>query len=406
VELIARLSVDCSGPNPNSQQENVVPMKPVFTRLVLTLIACVLGAGTAQAAKTALIVGNSAYHEAMPLDNPVRDADLASRTFAALGFDTTVVLDADAAAMRAALAAFRVEAADAEVAAIYYAGHGVQANNVNYLLPTDTAAGSKEQFEQSAVRMEEFLDALSATPGVKLLIVDACRDNPFAATRTLTRVFESDTGGLARVNHQLQDLMVVYSAQPDHRALDGEGANSPFMEAFSAVLTAKESVRLTEALIDITNFVRTKTADRQLPYTEGTLSVHVQLTLEEPLQAATDTSVCPAKGGTLALDKADRYLEFDSGPESLRIAEKGAPLLELCLKDGAILAHGRYDESFTAKDLRNADNGGSGYYFETGDGRNAHLWFYADPDDAAAAAEIGVYVEGDEVSWINTSWVP
>jgi len=372
--------------------------------LLLALLLLVGTSGAALAAKTALIIGNGAYQSVVPLDNPVRDADLAARTFAALGFRTEVVLDADAAAMRSALKDFKAAAAEAEVAAIYFAGHGVQADNVNYLLATDTGAETQALFQQTAVKMDELLDALSATKGVKLLIVDACRDNPFEATRSLTTLFADEARGLARVNHQLQDLMVVYSAQPDHRALDGEGDNSPFMQAFSAVLTAKDTVRLTEALIDITNFVRTKTADRQLPYTEGTLSVHLELTLEMPLQPARQASVCPAEGATLSLDKAERYLEFGTGPDSLRIAEKGAQLLELCVTDGVLRVEGRYGETFTAADLRNPDRGGSGYYFKTRDGRDAHLWFYADPADSSAAAEIGVYVEGNELSWINTAW--
>lgn len=379
-------------------------MKPVLVRLLLPLLAVLLAASAVQAASTALIIGNSAYQDVTPLDNPARDAALASRTLTALGFDTEVVLDADAAAMRAALAAFKARAAEAEVAAIFYAGHGVQANNVNYLLPTDTGAATKEQFEQTAIRMEEFLDALSATKGVKLLIVDACRDNPFAATRALARGFKSDAKGLARVNHQLQDLMVVYSAQPNHQALDGEGDNSPFMEAFSAVLTAKENVRLTEALIDITNFVRTKTADKQLPYTEGTLSVHVQLTRQEPLQVAAEPSACPADGEILSLQDLEDYMEFDDGPPGLVVSDAGTNLLELCLKDGAILVHGSYDERFSPADLRNKENEGSGYYFKTADGTDAHLWFYAD-DDAEAPAQLGIYVNGDEVTWITTGWV-
>lgn len=372
--------------------------------VLLALVFWVGLSGTAQAARTALIIGNSAYQSVAPLDNPVRDADLAARTFAALGFETEVVLDADAATMRAALKDFKASAASAEVAAIFFAGHGVQADNINYLLATDTGAETREVFQQTAVRMDELLEALSVAKGVKLLIVDACRDNPFEASRSLTKLFSSDARGLARVNHQLQDLMVVYSAQPDHQALDGEGDNSPFMEAFFEVLTAKETVRLTEALIDITNFVRTKTADRQLPYTEGTLSVHLEFALETPVQPAPEAAACPGQGDVLALDKAERYLEFDEGPQSLRISEKGTPLLELCLKDGEILVQGRYHERFGAGDLRNADRGGSGYYFETGDGRDAHLWFYADPANASAAAEIGVYVDGTEISWINTAW--
>lgn len=377
--------------------------------VVTFLVLAVLPQAVLAAGKVALIVGNSHYRNVAPLENPVRDADLAARTFTALGFETTVVLDADTDALRDTLRAFQTVSADAEVAAIYFAGHGVQAGNVNYLLATDTGADSRAVFENSAVRMEEFLAAFSPDAGVKLLIVDACRDNPFAATRSLEKLFEPGGKGLSRVNHQLQDLMVVYSAQPDHKAYDGDGDNSPFMEAFSSVLTAHEQMQLTEALIDITNFVRTKTADKQLPYTEGTLSVHVELTLKQPLKAAPatpdETAVCPAGGKVVSLEGEEDYMEFDKGPASLVIDDGGTPVLEVCVRESALLVHGSYDQDFSPADLRNREDEGSGYYFKTRDGRDAHLWFYADPEDPKAPAQVGVYVNEEEVTWIMTGWV-
>ena len=377
---------------------------------VLTFLVLALAPQAAlSAGKVALIIGNGQYRNVGPLDNPVRDAKLALRTFAALGFEADMVLDADTAGLRDALRAFRAASAEAEVAAIYFAGHGVQAGNVNYLLATDTGAESREEFENSAVRMEEFLAAFSPSARVKLLVVDACRDNPFARTRSLEKLFTPDAKGLSRVNHQLQDLMVIYSAQPDHRAYDGDGDNSPFMEAFSSVLTAREQVKLSEALIDITNFVRTKTANKQLPYTEGTLSVHVELVRQAPLEsvpaAAPETAACPAGGEVVALEGAEDYLEFEQGPESLVIDDAGKPVLEVCLKDGVLLVHGNYDQTFSAADLRERENEGSGYYFKTGSGHDAHLWFYADPDDPGAPAQIGVYVDDVELTWITTGGV-
>ncbi|MHA7777087.1 caspase family protein [Roseibium sp. M-1] len=380
-----------------------------FLSAVLTfLVLALLPASTLAAGKVALVVGNAQYRNVAPLDNPGRDAELAARTFTALGFETTVLYDADTDALRNALRAFQAASAETEVAAIYFAGHGVQAGNVNYLLATDTGAESRAVFENSAVRMEEFLAAFAPSARVKLLIVDACRDNPFAATRSLEKLFEPDARGLSRVNHQLQDLVVIYSAQPDRKAYDGDGDNSPFMEAFSAVLTAREQVQLSEALIDITNFVRTKTADKQLPYTEGTLSVHVQLIRETPLQAAAapEPSACPTGGEVIRLQGgAEDYLEYEKGPASLVIDDAGKQVLEVCLKGDVLLVHGSYDQTFTAEDLREKENEGSGYYFKTGDGQDAHLWFYADPDDPKAPAQIGVYINEDEITWITTGWV-
>ncbi|WP_298812358.1 caspase family protein [uncultured Roseibium sp.] len=370
-------------------------------------VLCLVPLTAAAEGKLALIIGNAAYDNVLPLDNPPRDADLASRTFTALGFETRLVLNADASEMRTALAAFRQDAVDAEVAAIFFAGHGVQADNVNYLLATDTGAATRAVFEETAVRMEEFLEALGASSGVKLLIVDACRDNPFATTRSLEKLFNPDASGLSRVNHQLSDLMVIYSAQPNHLAYDGDGQNSPFMEAFSSVLTAQEEVKLTEALIDITNFVRTRTGDKQLPYTEGTLSVHLQLTLEHPLQTATpvDEGSCPADAETLSLEAPDRYLEYDDDLQALVLTDRGNRFLEVCVLNGALLVSGGFGQTYSPADLRNPDDGGAGYYFKTGDGHDAHLWFYADPANADATVEIGLYVDGKERSWITTGWV-
>ncbi len=384
---------------------SLVTMKCLLAVLTSLLLSFMALPSAEAAQKVALIIGNSHYLNVSPLDNPVRDADLAGRTFSALGFESQVVLDADTESLRHALRNFQTASKGAEVAAIFFAGHGVQAGNVNYLLATDTGAENKATFENTAVRMEEFLAAYAQSAKVKLLIVDACRDNPFASTRSLEKIFDPSAKGLSRVNHQLQDLMVIYSAQPNHRAYDGEGNNSPFMEAFSSVLTAKENVQLSDALIDITNFVRTKTANKQLPYTEGTLSVHVQLTLEQPLEKASEEDVCPATGKVIALELVDDYLEFDTGPESLIINDAGKPVLEVCLREGAILVHGSYNEIFPAADLRNSENEGSGYYFKTQDGKDAHLWFYADPDDPNAAAQVGVYVGDQEVTWITTGWV-
>jgi hypothetical protein len=380
-------------------------LSAVLTLVVLVLLPhSVLAAG-----KVALVIGNAQYRNVAPLANPVRDASLAARTFTALGFETEVVLDADTDGLRATLRAFQSASEEAEVAAIYFAGHGVQAGNVNYLLATDTGADSREVFENSAVRMEEFLAAFSTSARVKLLIVDACRDNPFSATRSLEKLFAPDAKGLSRVNHQLQDLMVIYSAQPDHRAYDGDGDNSPFMEAFSAVLTARDNVKLSEALIDITNFVRTKTADRQLPYMEGTLSVHVQLVREAPLDTVSTVTpagaACPAGGEVVKLDGTEDYLEFETGPESLVIADAGKSVLQVCIKDKVLLVHGSYDQSFSPSDLRDPENEGAGYYFKTASGQDAHLWFYADPDDPKAPTQVGVYVNDEEVTWITTGWV-
>ncbi|SMP07807.1 Uncharacterized protein, contains caspase domain [Roseibium denhamense] len=382
-------------------------MRKFWPCLVFTLAALTVSMQPVFAKKVALIIGNGAYQTIPELRNPANDAELASATFSALGFETETLVDASAQDMLTALEGFQTLSADADVAVIFFAGHGVQADNVNYLLPTDTDAASREAFETSSVTMDAFLEAFHASSNVRLLIVDACRDNPFAQTRSIGNVIGAGERGLARVNHQLDDLVVVYSAQPNQTALDGTGSNSPFMEALSNVLTAQAQVKLSDALIDITNFVRTETASRQLPYIEGTLSVHLELALQSAatVSGAETEAACSGQTETVSLSPGG-YQSLTLGPQTrqLVIDDAGTAAVTLCLADGKLQADGRYDQAFTADDAGNRENGGAGYYFETASGDEAHLWIYTDPDTPGAKLEVGVYLDGTEISWVETGW--
>ncbi|MEM1151647.1 MAG: caspase family protein, partial [Pseudomonadota bacterium] len=247
-----------------------------FFRIAFVSCLLMLPAVVAHAAgKQALVVGIGEYDNIRSLRNPVPDAELAGQVFEGLGFETIVATDLAADELREALFDFNIRSTDADVALIYFAGHGMQIGGENYLLAKDALGASQGAAVESAVSTEELVAAFGDGAAAKILMIDACRDNPFADdTRSL---LSGERDGLARTNHVVDDLLVVFAAQPGNVALDGAGDNSPFMEAVSDVLTATEDVTFQDALIDITKQVKATADERQTPYIEGTMSFRIQL---------------------------------------------------------------------------------------------------------------------------------
>lgn len=381
----------------------------VLRTVGLALALCLVCLFPLQAAakNVALIVGNGDYRNVARLPNPTNDAALAVSTFSALGFQTSVILNADAAEMRRALEEFHDSSSNADIAAIVFAGHGIQTDNINYLVAIDTNAESKTSFQETAVRMDEFVNAFSKTSSVRLLIVDACRDNPFAQTRSLTSFLDKTSRGLARVNQQASDLIVLYSAQPNQRALDGDGINSPFMEAVSSVLLSQPSIKLSEALIDITNRVNTSTGKQQTPYTEGSLSVHVELKLAINVTVEkTPAAFCDGATEEVPFRKEnDDFLALSEKTRKLIVSDGGHLRIEVCSDGNEVFLQGPSSARYTGDALRNSADEGVGYYFNTSDQKPAYLWLFVNKDKSGAPVEIGYYLNEEEIKWVETPWV-
>ena len=201
-------------------------------------------ATAAAADRVALVVGNSEYVHAGRLPNPVNDANAVSESFERLGFEVTTVLDADMAEMNEALRIFSRQGATADVAAVFYAGHGIEVDGVNYLVPVDA------QLERDTdVRFENItLDmVLQATEGasLRLVILDACRNNPLARTMQRTaRTRSISRGSFGELNdEQLSPgLVVAYAAAAGTTADDGEGRHSPYTRALLQYLEAPAEI--------------------------------------------------------------------------------------------------------------------------------------------------------------------
>ena len=201
-------------------------------------VAALLLAGQAAAlTRIALVIGNSGYVNEPHLTNPARDARAMAGALKDVGFDkVTLVLDSNVADLNHALQAFQDQALAADIAVLYYAGHGMEAGGTNYLIPVDAKLASDRDLSFEAVPQGLAEQAAGGARLLSLVILDACRDNPFASTMAITSgAHRGMTRGLAPVNEDQLSVnsIVEYSAQSGTLASDGDpGApNSPFAAA-------------------------------------------------------------------------------------------------------------------------------------------------------------------------------
>lgn len=239
----------------------------------------------AQGRRVALVIGNSAYKNVSALNNPQNDADAIAKSLRNIGFENvTVTKDGTREKMIDALRNFANEAEKSEWAMVYYAGHGMEVGGVNYLIPIDAKIAVDRDIQFEAVPLTQVLNAADTAKKIKLVVLDACRDNPFkprqtaapevAAASTSTAgapiATRSTNGrGLAEVKVQGATL-VVYAAKDGQVALDGEGGNSPFAVAVVQRL-ATPGVEINKLFRLVRDDVMEATAGRQEPYTYGSL---------------------------------------------------------------------------------------------------------------------------------------
>lgn len=183
-------------------------------------VSVALLASVSAHARTALVIGNSAYRSA-PLVNPKNDASDVAKALQAAGFEVDLKLDVDRKTMQAAIGAFAARIkAKGGAGLFYFAGHGAQLAGENYLMPVDVAFGSADELKRTAVSAGEAVDAMAkARSGLNIVILDACRNNPLPAA--------AGTAGLSRIDTNAT-LFLSYATSPGAVALDGSGRNSPY----------------------------------------------------------------------------------------------------------------------------------------------------------------------------------
>ncbi len=220
--------------------------------------------------RVALVIGNADYRNVARLPNPPRDAGAVAEGLRRVGFATVQVssnLSRDG--MIAALRAFEREAEKADWAVVYFAGHGIEVNGMNYLIPVDAALKADKDVQDEAVPLERVLSAIESARKLRLVILDACRDNPFMTTMKRSIASRSIGRGLAQVEPE-GGVLVAYAAKHGQVALDGDGANSPFV---SALVKRLDTPGLDISLLFrlVRDDVLAATARQQEPYVYGSL---------------------------------------------------------------------------------------------------------------------------------------
>ncbi len=277
-----------SSPQVSSPPSSDQLMKPWLLSLLLILPATSLAAD-----RVALVVGIGAYDHATHLPNAPVDGRSVAQVFGDIGFETTFVQDADLAALQKALFEFRQKAAKADIAVFYFAGHGMEFRYNNYLIPADAKLAEPYLVTKETVSLREVVQELDAAPA-KLVILDCCRDNPFATTRAWART-RSSAAGLAAVDNLPRGTLVMFSAGPGQRALDGEeGANSPFTGALVDELP-KAGVNALEAFFNVSDRVLASTEGFQEPWVkfDGSGRVFREMVFVAPLESKGTKTAAP-----------------------------------------------------------------------------------------------------------------
>jgi uncharacterized caspase-like protein len=227
----------------------------------ITALICCLGAGLnaypAQANRMALVIGNANHHHLPALKNPINDATDVAEALAKLDFKVTLRKDAGFGDMLTALRDLSRATKDAEVAVVYFAGNGIELNGRNYLIPVDARLTAPGDAEKEAVSLDTVIGQL-AEAKLALIILDACRDNPFLTGR----LRGSQHRGLTKI--KLHNAFIVYSAGPGKVAEDGRGRNSPFTAALLKHL-ATPGQELRHLAVRVRADVIAATGDRQVP---------------------------------------------------------------------------------------------------------------------------------------------
>jgi uncharacterized caspase-like protein len=221
--------------------------------------------------RVALVIGNSAYQNVSRLANPVNDSGVMSATFKSAGFDVVELRrDLKANEMRRALRDFSDNVRDADIAIVYYAGHGIEIDGTNYVIPVDAALERDIDAFDEAIPLDRILTVIEPAKKLRLVILDACRDNPFNKTMKRTIGSRAVGRGLAKVEPTSPNTLIAFAAKAGSTASDGDGKNSPFTAALAKHLP-RPGLDLRKAFGFARDDVLKATNNKQEPFIYGSL---------------------------------------------------------------------------------------------------------------------------------------
>jgi uncharacterized caspase-like protein len=246
-------------------------MRGVAVVLITILMSCCFSELALAQKRVALVIGNSAYENVARLKNPANDADAMTSTLKGAGFD---VVDSrrnlKIADMRRAFRDFADKSRDADVAVVYYAGHGIEVDGTNYLIPVDAALERDLDVYDEAFSLDRVLISIEPAKQLRLIILDACRDNPFAKIMKRTIGSRAVSRGLAKVEPNGPNTLIAFASKAGSTASDGDSKNSPFTAALVKHI-ATPGLDLRKAFGYERDDVLKNTSNKQEPYVYGSL---------------------------------------------------------------------------------------------------------------------------------------
>lgn len=251
-------------------------------RIITIWIVCVWsGAALAAPDRVALVLGMGAYQTIEPLDNTRNDARAIAETLEGIGFDVTLSMDATADQLRQQMDDFAFRSETADLALIYFAGHGVEVQGENFLIPVDARIRSNRDIQRQSISLKQMLKTVEHARKMRIVILDSCRDNPLGDNIDLTKALETDLqptseatrgggGGLAPANPE-RGTLVAFAAKDGQVALDGTGENSPYAQALIQKM-AKPGLEISLMFRQVRDKVLQDTNNLQEPHTYGSLT--------------------------------------------------------------------------------------------------------------------------------------
>ena len=187
--------------------------------------------------KVALVIGNASYQNSTPLANPLNDARAVAAKLESIGFDVALHEDLTGQAFRVALGEFSEKALNADLAIAFYAGHAIEIEGKNYLIPIDAQMKSEATAQFETITLDQLLQAVRSADQLGMVMLDACRNNPYATTMVRSNGTRGDSRGLAAVSVEGETgLVVSFAAEAGNTADDGDGEHSPYTAALLTVL--------------------------------------------------------------------------------------------------------------------------------------------------------------------------
>jgi hypothetical protein len=246
-------------------------------RLLLACVCLLLLTAPVQAGlslrnrRVALVIGNAAYKNAPPLANTIADAVALAQLFRSADFDTVIArTDLGVVDFKRTVREFLQTAEGADIAVVYYAGHAIEIGGMNYLVPIDAKLSHDYDVDDEAVSLDHVVWALQSVKQLRLIILDACRDNPFPARMRSVAVRAIPGGGIGQLADVDADTLVAYPAKAGSKSFDGDGPNSPYATALLRHL-AEPGLDIRIALGRVRDDVLAMTGGRQEPFIYGSL---------------------------------------------------------------------------------------------------------------------------------------